>query len=233
MTSPKVIYFPFYALFLTLLSVPMEASAYTLPSVVVRASSDSIYHGSSENAGEASIAINAELPISANWIAGLQFQDSNPSGVRQRHRNISGYLGFDKKIAKNWLSSTYFTHRAFPGSGRTWDYDEFTTRLTHQNGLSFGTFYAPNYYSSSVKALGANIQYTGRLVDRFYWRSQAGNINIPSLFSYQYADFTVGTSYKRINVELGYHWTSETLIQTSVGTIDSPDFVLSVNYVVF
>jgi hypothetical protein len=223
--------FSCYALIIYLFSLP--AIAVGSPTLLVRTASDSIYNGASENGGQPILGVNSEIQLNRNWVAGVQFQDSEPDGIRQRNRNLTTYLGYDKKLSNNWLSSTYVTHRAFPGGEREWDYDEFSSRLSHKSGASLGVSYSPNYYSSSVKGIGTTIKYARQLVDNLYIKTEFGNFNIPSLFSYQFAEATVGTSYKRLNVELGYHWTSDTILHTPVGNIASPKFVLSVNYVAF
>ena len=214
-------------------SFSLSATAAVSPSFLVRAASDSIYNGVSENAEQPIIAINAEFQINSNWVTGVQFQDSEPDTVRHRNRNVSTYIGYDKTLSDNWLSSTYYTHRTFPGGQREWDYDEFSSRLSHKSGASIGVSYSPNYYSSSVKAIGSTIKYSRRLAERFYVKTEAGNFNIPSLFNYQFAEVTIGANYKRFNVELGYHWTSDTILHTPVGNITSPKFVLGINYIAF
>lgn len=210
-----------------------KVNAAVAPTVLVRASSDAVYNGVSENGGQAIIAINAEFQLSKSWTTGVQFQDSEPAGIRQRNRSVLAYVGYDKKLSDNWLSSTYFTHREFPGGQREWEYDEFSSRLSHRSGASFGVVYAPNYYSSSVKSFGTNVRYGNKLISKTYWRAELGNINIPSLFNYQYAELTLGTRYKRLNIELGYHWTSNTILHTPVGNITSPHAVFSINYLAF
>jgi hypothetical protein len=223
--------FSCYAFIIYLFFQPAKADVSS--TLLIRTASDSIYNGTSENTGQPIVAINAEFQVTSTLVAGVQFQDSEPENVRQRNRNLSTYLGYDKKISRNWLSSTYFTHRTFPGGQREWDYDEFSSRLSHRSGASIGVSYSPNYYSSSVKAIGTTIKYSRPLIERVYVKTEIGNVSIPSLFSYQFAEATVGTSYKRFNVELGYHWTSDTILHTPVGNITSPQFVLSVNYVAF
>lgn len=210
-----------------------RVTASVVPTILVRVASDSIYNGVSENAEQPIIALNAEFQLNTNWVAGIQFQDSEPESVRQRNRNISAYLGYDKKISNDWLSSTYYTHRAFPGGAREWDYDEFSSRLSHKSGASLGVSYAPNYYSSSVKAISSSFRYTRPIIDNIYMRAELGNLTIPTLFNYQFGELTVGTRYKRFNIELGYHWTSDTFINTPVSNIRSPQFVFSLNYVAF
>lgn len=203
------------------------------PSILIAANSDSIYHGISESSDDPSIAINVEFQLTPNLISGVQLQEAITSDVRQRHRNLTAYIGYDHKISDNWLSSTYYTHRAFIDSQRQWDYDEFTAQFSHKSGVSFGTFYAPNYYASSVKSVGVNAQYFKTLPDNFYWKAKIASINIPTLFNYQYANLAIGKNIKRVNIELGYHWTSDTRLQTPVGNIDSPGLVLRVNYFAF
>ncbi len=220
----------YYVLIISLFSLPLSASIE--PSVFIRAASNSIYNGVSENADQAIIAINAELQINYYLTTGIQLQNARKD-TSQRNRNFSSYIGYDKKISTNWLSSTYFTHRAFPGSEREWDYDEISSRLSHSKGLSLGLTYSPNYYSSSVKAIKSTIAYSRHLVKNSYFKTEVGNVNIPTLSSYQFIEATIGARYQRFNFELGYHWVNDTLLSTSVGNIASPKFILSVSYFAF
>lgn len=222
--------FSCYVLFLSLWSLPVAASIE--PSLFIRAASNSVYNGVSENANQPIIAINAEFQLNYHWTAGIQLEKSE-AGKSQRNQNLSSYIGYDKKISENWLSSTYFTHRAFLDSQREWNYDEFSSRLSHKNGFSVALSYAPNYYSSSAKAIGTTVNYSRPLIKNSYIKASVGNMSIPSLLSYQFIETTVGINYKRLNVELGYHWVNERILSTPVGNITSPQFVFSVNYFAF
>ncbi|MEM0912011.1 MAG: hypothetical protein AAGJ37_13610 [Pseudomonadota bacterium] len=213
--------------------VPVFCFAGVEPSVVIRVASDSIYNGASESGSEPSIAINTELQLSPQWVFGLQLQDAEPNTVRQRQRNVTAYVGFEKQIADDWLSSTYLVHRGFPGGARKWHYEEILTNINHRNGVFAGVSYANDYYSSDVKAYGINVGYSDRFNDDFYWRAKIGNLNIPSLFSYQYAELSVGANAGRFNVEVGYHYVSESVDASPVGQIASPNAVLSVSYLAF
>lgn len=213
--------------------IPAFCFASVEPSIVIRGASDSLYNGTSENGSEPSLAINTELQLSPQWVFGLQLQDAEPNPIRQRQRNVTAYIGFEKQIADDWFSSTYLVHRGFPGGARKWHYEEVLTNLNHRNGFFAGASYAHDYYSSDTNAFGLNVGYLDRLNDTFYWRANIGNLNIPSLFSYQYAEFSIGASAGRLNIEMGYHYVSDNIDKSPIGKIASPNAVLSISYLAF
>jgi hypothetical protein len=218
-----------------LLSLLFSANSMTseLPSLSLRVASEAIYQGVSETNGQSMIAINSEYALTSRFIVGVQFQEVIATSNIPRSRNFSTYIGYDKVIAENWLISTYMMHRDFPRAKINWDYNQISTRVSNSHGLSFDISYAPNYYSASVKGIGATAQYVKAVSKNWYWRAQLGNFNIPSLLSYQHAEVTAGLRVNNINIELSYHWVSDTELQTRVGNIQSPNALLSFSYAAF
>lgn len=220
-------------LFTFLVLFPLSAFAEISSSVIIHSSSNAIYNGLTENNNKPYAAVNAELQLNPNWVFGAQLQDSEPVGIRQRQRVLSSYIGYDYAVNDNWLSSMYVINRKFLASARKWDYDEFSVKISHKNGAALNLTYAPNYYSSSVKGIGSTLSYIHHFTDRYYARTQVGTFNMPSQLNYQFAHLAVGTSVGRFNMEVAYHWTEKQAIQTRMGPIVSPGFVLSVNYLAF
>jgi hypothetical protein len=213
------------------LFLAMNCQASEQPRLLVRVAGDAIYHGVSETNDKPVVAINSEYSFTPNIVVGAQFQQVLVNSSTPRERNFSVYLGYDKTISENWLSSTYVIHRKFPKARVKWDYTEFLTRISHRGGWSLDVSYSPDYYSSNLNGTGASLQFTEEASKNWYWRAQLGNFNIPSLLSYQYAEFAIGGRSKSWTIELSYNWVSDTLRQTRVGNIQSPMAMLSVNYV--
>jgi hypothetical protein len=222
--------FIFIALFLLF---AMDSIASDFPTLSLRVATEAIYQGVSETNGKPVIAINSEYALTSSIIVGAQFQEVITTSNIPRSRNFSTYIGYDNVITKNWLISNYIIHRKFPKAGINWDYNQISSQISSRHGLSFGVSYAPNYYSASVKGIGATAQYIKDVSKNWYWRTQLGNFNIPSLLSYQYADFTIGWRAYHVNIELSYHWVSDTELQTRVGNIQSPNALLSLSYAAF
>lgn len=220
--------------FLTFLSLlPWFAEADVSGSVIIHASSNAVYNGLTENGDQPTIAINTELQLNKNWIFGVQLQDSEPVGLRQRQRAFTTYLGVDYQLSENWLGSAYAVSRQFIDAAVDWNYDEFSLTLSHESGASFDVTYSPNYYACSVKAIGAVMSYHHQLSDNFYVKSRLGNLHIHSMVNYPFSEFALGASFGRLNAELGYHWTKQNDISLRIGPIESPQWVLSVSYLAF
>lgn len=226
-------YIPKFIFAALLLLSAVESSALEYPTLSLRLATDAIYQGVSETNGKPILAVNGEYALTSNIIVGAQLRKVIVNNSLPRDGNFSTYIGYDKAIGKNWLSSTYIIHRKFPQAQIDWDFTQVSTRLSNINGLSFDISYSPNYYSASVKGIGTKAQYTKDVSKHWYWRAQLGNFNIPSLLNYQHADLSIGLRFQQINIELSYHWTSDTELRTRVGSIQSPNALLSITYAAF
>lgn len=216
-----------------LLLSSVASNALEYPTLSLRLATDAIYQGVSETNGEPILAINSEYALTSNIVVGAQLRKVMVNNNLPRDGNFSTYIGYDKVIGKNWLSSTYIIHRKFPQARIEWDYTLISTRLSSNQGLSFNMSYSSNYYSASVKGIGTTAQYTQEVSKHWYWRAQLGNFNIPSLVNYQHADLSIGLRFRQVNVELSYHWTSEAELKTKVGNIQAPNVLLSLSYAIF
>ncbi|MBO1255945.1 hypothetical protein J3L16_09640 [Alteromonas sp. 5E99-2] len=195
-------------------------------SVYARLSSDWIYHGLSETGENPSLGINAEYRLSSSWVSGIAFRDAKNDGLRQRHRNVDGYLGWEHPINEDWFTGIYIKRRSFVGAAREWDFNELTVQSSHSSGFGFGFDVSDDYYATDSRSIALEASYSRPISSQSFWRATLGHFDLNNQFDYQYANIKAGYQYKLISIELGYHWVSESISFSDVGPIESPKFVL-------
>ena len=222
------LYFLFYCLVLSPLCKAYQQQ------VVVTASSDWIYHGSSESAGEPALGLNGELQLN-NFFLGAELHQAGEPGPRQRQRSVAAYLGYSFFVDPRWLASISYGQRVFPGSVKEWDYREWSTHLSYQNNqqtLALDIDYAEDYYDHDTEVLVAELNYSREL--NRHWQSRLG-VGLVELSEASYRDYHyahIGAAYA-VNVwvvDLAYHWNSEAGARLFGAEINSPGWVLTISY---
>lgn len=217
-----------YVVVATMAFFSVNSLASEALSVYIKASTDTIYHGLSETAGEPSIGINAEWQASELLVFGLYASEGRVDGIRQRHRALTPYIGLELALDEDWFAGTYVQSRRFFDGAREWDFEEFSLTASHQSGLSVRLDYSPDYYASDLSSMSIEVQYQEVFSEPFYYSLGAGYFDLDSQLDYQHANLKLGARYKNYTASLGYHWVSETLRPTPVGPIESPRFVFEI-----
>ncbi len=207
----------------------------TILSVVAQASSDWLYHGVSETAGEPAVGVNAEWQLTPMLFIGVEAHEAHlPSGVvRQRQRSVMAYAGMGAALNDSWYASASLLHRAFPESRKSWDFSELQATLSHRNGLTVTASFSPDYYDHRTKAYHFELGYRRSFRDRAYGFTRLGALELTSerFTSYRHATLGGGLSLGRLNVELGYAWTSASSSDDfGRAPIDSPGILVNVAY---
>ena len=204
-------------------------------SVVAQAGSDWLYHGVSETAGEPAVGVNAEWQPTPLLFLGVEAHEGHlPSGVaRQRQRSVMAYVGTGTALNDSWYASASWLHREFPESQKSWDFSELQATLSHRNGLSVTASFSPDYYDHGTKAYHVELGYRRSFHDRAYGFTRLGALELTAerFTSYRHATLGGGLSLGRLNVELGYAWTSASSSDDfGRAPIDSPGFLINVAY---
>lgn len=183
---------------------------------------DWIYHGVSETAGNPNLGINIEYQASSIAVLGLTANEANVQGVRQRHRNITPYIGAEFAINDNWFGGVYIQARRFLDSAREWDFEEYSTTLSHQNGFSARLDYSPDYYSSGLTATTLALKFQRPVYQSLYATAAVGHVELGSEQDYQYGHVKLGFRYKRYSASLGYYHVSRSFLSSAIGPVRSP-----------
>ncbi len=214
-----------------------HAVAYDGPSelgLVVQATSDWIYDGTTETRGEPSIGINGEWRLQPAIFLGFEAHEARVAAKRQRERSVAAYMGIDHTLGKDWYTALSLQHREFPGSGIAWGFTELALQFAYRDNWSFMLDYSPDYYSLDTEAFGAELSYTDTISSRSYWSVQTGAQEFldAQFIDYHYARVGIGLSIAAFNIDLSYGWNSEdgSLLPTRDQRILSPEFVLQLNY---
>lgn len=187
---------------------------------------DWVYHGVSETAGSPNVGINIEYQASSIAILGLTANEANVQGVRQRHRNITPYIGAEFAIDDDWFGGVYIQARRFLDSAREWDFEEYSATLSHRNGISARLDYSPDYYSSNLRATTLAIKYQRPVFESFYMVAAVGHVELESDQDYQFGHVKLGTRYKRYSASIGYYHVSNDFFSSAIGPVSSPGVVL-------
>ena len=197
-------------------------------SVFARLASDQVYHGISESSGNPSIGVNIEVQLSPLWVAGINASEGQVDNVRQRHRNISPYIGAEFAINEDWFGGAYLQVRRFLDSAREWDFEELNITASHVNGLSGRISYSPDYYATGASSFAIESQYQHTLSEPFYLAATAGYFDLQSEIDYFYANVKFGARYKQYSAAVSYQWVSESVFPSPVGRVESPGIVFEV-----
>jgi len=224
---------------LLLLSSVCVASAHAdTPrlSIIAQVSSDWLYHGTTETAGEPVIGFNAEWQLSNTWFSGVEAHEGNVDGARQRQRSLMAYLGRGFELNKAWFLTATVQHREFPGGLKEWDFTEFAVDFSHRSGFGVSIDYAPDYYEHSVQAAATEFRYSDSIKGNNYWYAQVGALILwddPWLGDddYQFAQVGVGSSIGAINLDVAYHWNSRGESDDFAGArFSDPQFIVQLVY---
>ncbi len=201
--------------------------------LIVQATSDWVYDGTTETRGEPSIGINGEWRLQPAVFLGFEAHESSVAAEQQRERSVAIYTGVDRTLDKNWYTALSLQHREFPGSVTEWDFTEIALQLAYRDNWLIKFDYSPDYYARDTEAFGTELSYTDNISSRSYWSLQAGvqHTSESQFVDYHYARFGVGISTSALNIDLSYGWNSEdgTLLFGNDRLL-SPKLVLQLNY---
>ncbi|MEL7536530.1 MAG: hypothetical protein AAFZ58_02505 [Pseudomonadota bacterium] len=192
------------------LAAPLCAQADDF-GLVIQASTDTIYHGTTETFGEPSIGINAQWQPDENLFVGIEAHTSQVDGVRQRHSSYGAYVGTAWELDDNWLVNVAVQHREFPGAPKEWASTELKAEITNKKGFALRLDYSPDYYSHDTEAFVAEIGQQRFVTDQAFYSWKAGAVHLSNdrFFDYQFAEIGAGFAHRRYTVSLAYGWNSE------------------------
>ncbi len=179
--------------------------------MVAQFSSDWVYRGTTETAGEPSLGLNIEWQATPTVFFGLETHQAREVGDRQRQRSVMAYIGSGFELSENWFATATIAHREYPGSTIEWDFTELGIDVSHSSGLGFALDYSPNYYEHDTPSIAAELRYSKRLVKRAYWYAELGAVELTAKNTFddhQYAALGLGGSVRTFNLDIAYRWNS-------------------------
>jgi|GEM_PF-3171271 len=209
------------------------AMAQPLTSVWLGVNSSGVVDGVSYTDNNTQISVSADVQLHHNIAVGGQLHSAQPDAIRQRHRGFSAYLAYDKALGDTWLVGTSLTHRRFIDGAKNWNYSHVNTYIKHDSGVSVDMMYSPRYYATRFSARQYSLSYVREVGSHMYARTRASHFELTSVLHYQYMDFALGMNVRRLNIEVGYHWVSDTLRPTPIGLVTSPKWQLRAMYLLF
>ena len=191
-----------------LLSLPATASDMELTAL---ATSDWMYHGTSETEGEPAFGLAADWQLTPVVFAGIEAHQGIVKGEPQRQRSVMAYLGAGKAISDRLFLSGTASHREFPGGQKEWDFTEFTIALNHRSGWNFKIDYAPDYYEHNTTALASEVRYSRQFTQRLQGYVELGAIEFSNnrFTDYRYGQIGFGATIASAALDLAYRRNSE------------------------
>lgn len=179
--------------------------------IVAQASSDLMYHGTTETGGNPAIGLAFDWQISDHAFVGIEAHQGEVDSDPQRHRSVMVYAGAGIPLGKQWYASGTVAHREFPGSTIEWDFTEFSVALDHTRGWTLSVDYSPDYYEHNTRAWVAELGYQRDIGQRFYAYASVGALELSSteFTDYRFGQVGGGIRWKQLVFDLSYRANSE------------------------
>lgn len=202
------------------------------PSAVLSLKTEPIYRGISESENNQAAALNVDLPLSENWMAGIGASSVLTGGDNQRDRSITSYFSYNNEINNTLVVGASLLHRAFPGSIKEWDYTELQTSVRWNDAVSVTLAYADNYYHHDTATITAGIDWFKPISARRYWSASLGTTKFDNaiISEYVYANLGVGWRKGPMTAEISYGYTTRHDVVLFGYVIESPELQLNLTY---
>ncbi|MFK8020539.1 MAG: hypothetical protein AB8B86_12265 [Pseudomonadales bacterium] len=214
------------------LSSTYTEAASLVPSAVLSVQSEPIYRGISESLNNSAAAINIDLSLSSNWLAGIGASSALSSGTQQRDRSITSHISYNRELGDRVVLGGAIVHRAFPGSIKEWDFTEIQSSIRWDNSFAFTIAYSDNYYDHQTTALSTSLDWFRPLSARSYLTATVGSTYFDNTVISQYTYSNIGLGWRSgpITAELSYGYTSRNNTILFGEPIKSPELQLNLTY---
>ena len=179
--------------------------------IVALASSDYIYHGTTETNGNPAVGFAIDWQVTQRGFFGVEAHQAEVDGQPQRHRSVMVYAGAGFELGTDWFATAVVTHREFPKAVKEWDFTEFRLQLDHQSGWGATFDYSPDYYEHKTEAYTAEVRYQRELNESLYLHGSIGAVELSARRFTDYRYGTIGLGYRLGNavLDLSYLVNSE------------------------
>ena len=188
-----------------------ENASATEVEIVALASSDYIYHGTTETGGNPAAGLAIDWQVTPRTFFGVEAHQAEVDGQPQRHRSVMVYAGAGFELGADWFATATVTHREFPKAVKEWDFTEFRVQLDHQSGWGASFDYSPDYYEHDTEAYVAEVRYQRDLNPNLYVYGALGALEFSADQFTDYRFGTVGFGYRLgpVVLDLAYLANSE------------------------
>lgn len=123
----------------------------------VAASSDNVYHGLTQNQGDAALTGDVHGRTAAGWFAGLAIATVNLNPGPGAPLEIAAYAGRSGPLSASTSGRLSVAHYAYPHdqSSLRYTYDELLASLLWRDRLAANVSYSPNTSRFSFRAINA------------------------------------------------------------------------------
>ena len=198
----------------TAASVPAVALGSDLE-VALLATSDWMYHGTTETRGEPAAGVAIDWQINAHVFAGAEIHQAVVDGDPQRHRSTRFYAGAGTPLSNRWFLSGSLSHREFPGGRKEWGITEVDVQLDGRLGdrgrLRLNADYSPDYYAHNTQAVSLEGRYLVDLHPHWYCYASLGAIEFERdsvISDYRFGSVGVGARWRGLTVDLSWRGNS-------------------------
>ena len=205
------------------------------PSLLFKFQSEPIYRGLSESPDSRAVSLTGDLAFSDNWLVGIDLTNSFSGQESLRGDSVSAFLSYNQE----WLAGTVVgisvVRRTFHDSDIEWDYNELQARLSWPNNFGIALSYSDDYYHHGGQSWIVEADWFYSLSSDTYLIAEAGVLNFEEtpVKEYAFAKLGVGWRAKAASVELSYGLTTREGRRIFGQSIESPEWQLQFNYLLW